>query len=255
MTEEAERKERDWPRVVILLLTWAGPPKLNISKDRLEYTKRTINCLKEHFLYPNYSWHVADDGSPPAYQAKVFELLKGESFTFSDTRKGWDVNNNVNIGMGAAFAQADVVATWPDDRFLTFDLNVRSYVKLLTENEDICHIRINRAEPGLKGIPIERAGYSWRLLDRTCRCTHVIQLGPNVKHKRYVEHYGYFPTGIWPAGRAENELDMQFRTQEGPDAVMPEDMWDRVMMPWGGKSTWEKPNGGLAEEAMPPKDE
>ena len=243
----------DEPHVVILLLTWAGPPNLDISQDRFEYTKRTIDCLKQHFHYPNYSWHIADDASPKEYQDRVLALLGGDEYTFTDTKKGWDVNNNLNVGMKAAFSRADIVAVWPDDRFLVYDLDVRSCVSLLMNHEDICHIRINRKEPHLKAEPIQRVGKKWWLLDKVSKgCVHVIQLGPNIKHKRYIEHYGYTETGIWPPGEAENRIDGYFRKNAGPNAVMPDEFWDKEMIPWGAKSTWEREKGGLQEKAMPP---
>lgn len=253
MITEVEYKEGKWPHVVICMLTWAGPPDLGISKDRFGYVERAIADLKQHFKYPNYSWHISDDGSPREYQEKVLALLEGKEYTFTDTKKGWDVNNNLNIGMKAAFSCADIIAIWPDDRFLTYDLDVCSCVRLLMSYDDVCHIRINRREPHLGAVPIQRVGKKWWLLDKVSKdCVHVIHLGPSILHARYVEHYGYFKTGIWPPGRAEDWMDGHFRMNEGPGAVMPDEFWDREMIPWGGKSTWELPQGGLHKKAMPP---
>ncbi len=252
-SSEHNYEDGEWPHIVILMLTWAGPPDLDISQDRFEYTKRTISDLKQHFQYPNYSWHIADDASPREYQEKVLALLEGDEYTFTDTKRGWDVNNNLNIGMKTAFSRADIIAVWPDDRFLVYDLDVRSCVRLLMSHDDVCHIRINRKEPHLKATPIQRVGKKWWLLDKVSEnCVHVLHLGPNIKHKRYIEVYGYTETGIWPPGRAEDRMDEHFRRSAGPNAVIPDEFWNKTMIPWGGKSTWERSQGGLREKAMPP---
>jgi UDP-galactopyranose mutase len=252
MAKEIEYADGEWPEVVIVLLTWAGPPKLHIAEDRLAYTRRTLEGLKKHLLYPNYTFHIADDGSPPEYQERIKALFAGETFTFSDTHMGWDVNHNINVGMKAAFERADVIAIWPDDRFLDFGIDVRPYVRLLASYEDVCNIRINGREPGLNGTPVARVGKSWWVLDKHSPCTHVIHLGPKFIHKRYVERYGYLPEGNPYAGYAENDTNHQFVTQEGPEAVMPDELWNSAMMPWGDKSTWEKISGGIHPDAAPP---
>jgi MoaA/NifB/PqqE/SkfB family radical SAM enzyme len=241
-----------WPEVVIVLLTWAGPPSLSIAGDRFTYAKRTIGELKTHFKYPNYSWHIADDGSPKEYQDKVLALLAGEKYTFTDTKRGWDVNNNINTGMRTAFSRADIVAVWPDDRFLVYDLDVCSCVRLLMSYGDIGHIRINRREPNLNATVIQRVGKNWHLLDKSSCCGHVINIGPYIEHKRYVEQYGYLPTGVWPPSRAEDSLNIQFCENQGPGAVMPSEFWDKEIIPWGGKSTWERIGGGIHPDAAPP---
>lgn len=251
---EVEYKDGEWPEVVILMLTWAGPPELGISEERFANAKKTIEHLKKNFGYPNYSWHIADDGSPQEYQERVLALLKGEKYTFTDTKKGWDINNNWNTGMRVAFERADIVAFWPDDRFLNRGLNVRACVRLLMSYDDICCIRLNGGEPGLKGTPLSRAGAQWQLLDKKSLAAHVILFGPAIRHKRFIEHYGYFETDLWPLNRAENQTDSHFRHTKGPGIVCPEEFWGGFM-PWGGHSTWELPKGGPFRKKSPKGEE
>lgn len=98
---------------------------------------------------------------------------------------------------------------------------------------------------------MERVGVQWLLLNKKSpHCAHVVLFGPNIRHKRYIEHYGYFEAGLWPLDKAENELDGHFRRSPGPDAVCPQNFWGGFM-PWGGASTWEKENGGPFRETPP----
>lgn len=244
----------DWPEIVIVMLTWAGPPELNIAKKRLDQAKRTVASLKKHFIYPNYSWHIADDGSPEWYQKEIQEIMEGEDYTFTDTKKGWDMNNNWNTGMAAAFERADIIAGWPDDRFLNKDLDVKSYVRLLTEHDDICYIRLTGETVGLRSERITRVGKQWRLLDKKSKSRHVFLCFCFMMHKRWIEHYGYFTPDLWPVSEAENCTDAQFRKTPGPGAVIPEDLW-KGFIPWGDFSTWEKPKGGVYRDTPPPIEE
>ncbi|GAG92696.1 unnamed protein product, partial [marine sediment metagenome] len=186
--------KNDYPEVVIVITTWAGPLELDIAKTRLGYIKEAVSCLKKHFIYPNYSWHIADDGSPKEYQEKVLKIMKDENYTFTDTKKGWDFNNNLNTGMETALERADIIVVWPDDRFLKKDLDVKSYVRLLTDHEDICYIRLTGREVHLQGTSITRAGTQWRLLDKKSKSRHVFLCFCFVMHRRWIEHYGYFKT-------------------------------------------------------------
>jgi len=229
----------EWPEVVILMLTWAGPPELGISKTRLGYAQQTIAAIRKHLRYPNLSWHIADDGSPPEYQKKVLALLGNDPYTFSDTKKGWDVNNNWNTGMKVAFSRADIVAFWPDDRFLSYDFDVKPVVRLLMSYEDICHVRMKPRETGMEIAPIKRVGQTWWLIDKDSSCTHAVTHGPCFRHKRYLDHYGYFPDSLWPLDLAENTMDQVFRNNPGPGAVIPEIVRVSTELPWGTRSTWE----------------
>ena len=114
----------EWPEVVILMLSWAGPPERDLAKNRFECIKKTIGYIKRNLHYPNLSWHIADDGSPQAYQERVLALLEGEQVTTTNTRRGWDINNNWNTGMEVAFGRADIVAFWHDDRLLVHEVDL-----------------------------------------------------------------------------------------------------------------------------------
>lgn len=243
-----------WPEIVIQLLTWAGPPELGIAKQRLGYTKKTVASLKKHIIYPNYSWHIADDGSPSWYQDRIRDIMKGEKYTFTDTKKGWDINNNWNTGMRECFKRTDIVIGWPDDRFLEKDIHIEPCVQLLTEYDDVCFIRLTGQEPRLEGQLVDRVDAQWRFLDKKSKCVHVFLCFCFIIHKRWIDHYGYFETDIWPLDKAENIIDRHFRNSPGPGAVVPEALW-KGFIPWGGYSTWEKVGGGAFRKDPPSMEE
>ena len=78
--------EGQWPKVVILMLSWAGPPERDMADTRFGYIANTIAHIKKNLHYPNLGWHIADDGSPKEYQDRVLALLEGEQVTFTDTK-------------------------------------------------------------------------------------------------------------------------------------------------------------------------
>ena len=234
-----------WPKVVILLLTWAGPPERKLAEVRFGYTKKTIQALKKHLHYPNLGWHIADDGSPKVYQEKVKALLSKDNCTFTDTKKGWDRNNNWNTGAKVAFGRADIVVSWPDDYFMDFDFDLRPSVRLLMSYEDICYIRLKPKEHFTVATPLERVGQKWWLVNKKSPATNIITTVVCIRHKRFLDHYGYLPANIWPLTIAEKAQSWAFRDKPGPGAIIPEQIRIRGDMPFGTASTWEaKQNSG-----------
>lgn len=246
-------KDGEWPEVVVLFLTWAGPPARKIAKDRLRYAKLTIQGLRKHLHYPNLSWHIADDGSPKGYQEKIKALFGKTPYTFSDTKKGWDINNNWNRGAKVAFGRADLLICWPDDRFLKFDLNLKPFVQLLMSCREFCGIRLRPRPGGMVSTPTERVGQKWWRIDKkTSRCREVTSYF-EMRHRRYIDYYGYLPTGFWPVIRADTMMNTVFRRTPGPDVVIPDIIQARVETPWGAISTWESaPNAGTAYRKTAP---
>jgi hypothetical protein len=142
-----------WPEVVIVLMTWCGPPEFDIADIRLRHTEKSIEKILEHLVYPNYTWHIADDNSGKGYQQKVFALMPGK-FTFSNTGIGGDVGENINRGLRVAYKRSDIVLLWHDDRFLQRALNLCPCVQLLSEEENNVVISSGTAKNG--GLSIRK---------------------------------------------------------------------------------------------------
>ena len=247
MAAEITYPEGQWPEVVIVMTTWAGPPERNMASARLGNTERAIASLRRYLHYPNLSWHIADDGSPPEYQEKIKALFGKDKYTFTDTNRGWDINNNLNLGIKAALERADVFATWADDRFLHRDVSLKQYVSLLMSYEDVGAIRFKPYNPGLRATPVQRCGATWWVIDKTSPVRHAIHLGLNFYHRRYWETYGFLTPRLWPPDVAEADTNTRFVTTPGPEQLIHNDFWHFTEMPWGLPSTWEaRQNAGYA---------
>lgn len=245
---EIEYADGEWPEVVVVFLTWAGPPERKINQIRLRYAEQAIRQFKEHIDYPNLSWHIADDGSPKEYQDAIKALFGETEYTFSDTGKGWDINNNWNRGAKVAFDRADIMLLWPDDRHLRFDIDLKPFVRLLMSYDDICGIRMKPKLPGHQVTSIERVGQKWWRIDKkTSSCREVTSFF-EMRHKRYIDYYGYLPTGFWPVKSADGKMNRIFRSLLGPDAVIPDVIQSKRQIPWGivttSKNNTTKPDMG-----------
>jgi UDP-N-acetylglucosamine 1-carboxyvinyltransferase len=234
---EISYTDGEWPEVVVVFLTWAGPPERNLSQTRVGYARRSIQSVREHLHYPNLSWHIADDGSPKEHQDEIKALFAGVDYTFTDTGKGWDVNNNWNRAAKVAFDRADIMVLWPDDRFVRFDVDLRPFVRLLMSYDDVCDIRLKPKLPGHVVAPMERVGQKWWRVDRKATTSREVIAYFGMRHRRYIDHYGYLPTGIWPVKLAASAMNRIFRDIPGPSTVVPDVIQAHIEAGWGPKST------------------
>jgi len=237
-TVEIEYADGEWPEVVVVFMTWSGPPERDLSQTRAEYAERSIQSVRQYLHYPNLSWHIADDGSHREHQDKIKALFADVEYTFSDTGKGWDVNNNWNRAARVAFDRADLMVLWPDDRFPRFDIDLKPFVRLLMSYDDICDIRLKPKLPGHVVTPLERVGQKWWRVGKKATTSREVVAYFGMKHKRYIDHYGFLPTGIWPVKHAAAAMNKRFRSIPGPDAVVPDVIQSRTEAAWGPKSTY-----------------
>ena len=228
----------EWPEIVIVMLTWCGPADRNIGEARLGYLDKTLDSLQAHFHYPNYTWHVADDGSGPEYQKKVLSRFESRICTFSDTKADGDVGYNINMGLREAFKRTDIVALWHDDRWLADGLDIKTICKLLREDKHIGLIRLKPGRPLMIGTKFERYGQEWMHVEKRSRCAHLVDIGPLILHKRFIDAYGLWPSGLRPP-RVDDWIDLRVRRIAGPRVVAPGHIWKSTEIPWGGDSTWE----------------
>jgi len=224
--------------VVIVLLTWRGPPERKLSSIRLGYCQRAIDSIRMHLKHPNYTWHIADDNSGVEYQERVIGLLGNEPYTLSDSKIGADVGHNINTGLRVAFAKTDVVLLWHDDRFLHHDLDLVSCCRLLREDDKYCLIRLKPQHPWLEASSFQRYGKKWWKVNKKSERGCVVDIGPHLMHKSFVETYGLYTPGVNPH-LADVWMDHRFKTLAGPGIAVPGEWWKRTEIPWGNESTWE----------------
>jgi len=158
--------------------------------------------------------------------------------------------------MKAAFERTDIIGLWSDDRTLVYDVDLKPYVNLLTDNEDVAAIRLIPHGSGQEGHKFDHSGKSWWMIDKLSRTNWNALILPCFFHKRFVRTYGYFEPGVWPLQKAWDIGDKHFKLTPGPGVVVPDDFWKRAEMPWGAISTWEYPqNSGKPYRDFAPWEE
>ena len=227
--------------IVIIMLTWCGPPDRGLREHKLDCTAKTIQSLKQHMIYPNYSWHIADDGSGNDFQQRVIAMLEGDRYTLTDTKACGDIAKNVNLAQEAAYSRSNIAVVWHDDRPLPWPLDLRPYVQMLLEYEDAGRIRVRPRPPWFNSSSVSRCGHKWWRIHKDSPGSF-FGFGPNINHRRILEAYGPWPEGLRP-DITEKEMGWRFQhigpLINGPDLFCHDDLWTRQEMPWIGKSTWE----------------
>jgi len=200
----------EWPEVVILLVTF----------KRTECAIRTVNGLKEHLIYPNLRWHVADDGSGEEHQNAIIEAI-GEpgKMSLTDAAQTNGTGYNRNIGLNAAWHHSPLVLHIEDDWELKYDYDLRAAVRVLTKHENVGMIRFGYLEYGHTAESVLLADLVWWDLKKSGH-SHVFAGHPHLLHKRFHEAYGMYPEGLLP-GATELGFCDQVNGKNGPRILYP----------------------------------
>lgn len=199
----------DYPLVICLVITYR----------RLELARAEIRSIKEHLDYPHIGWHIADDGSGMDYiKALCKEIGKDYEITYTDASRG-GVGLNMNMGMEAALSRSDYWLHLEDDWVLRQTLDLKPCVELLQGYNDIGMVRLGRLTPGLTGVTVSGANRLWWWLKRGSD-TYVFSGNAALRHRRFWEAYGDYPTGLTP-GRTELAMCDRFARTDGPAIVWP----------------------------------
>ena len=229
----------DHPPVIALIVTYR----------RLQLALETIRSVKEHVLWPNIGFHIADDGSGPDYvaalQAKIGDTY---SVTVSDGARG-GVGNNMNLGIEACLERADLWLHLEDDWVLREPLDLEPCVRLLREDESIGMVRLGRLSGGLHADTIGGADRVWWKLHRASD-TYVFSGNASLRHRRFHEAYGNYTAGLTP-GKTELNYCAKFNSMEGPEIVWPAWLTPEQTFQHIGDSQsfkWHMETGGLTAE-------
>ncbi|MDZ4247403.1 MAG: glycosyltransferase [Dehalococcoidia bacterium] len=229
----------DYPEVVVLLITY----------ERTDVARETIKGIKDRIIYPNLSWHIADDGSNDGHiQKLITEIGPDYAVTVSQTG-GHSVGRSMNMGVAEALRRSDIWLHWEDDWVPNFRIELIPCVELLTHNKDIGMIRLGRLSEGLHGNVIKGGDRLWWHLDKTkdlwCWTGHAA-----VRHRRFHEAYGTYKEGLTP-GRTELSYQDAFNSKTGPGVVWPAwaryDICDHIGDGYSYKEAME--NRNLTREA------
>jgi len=235
VVENGESATIPAPRVCIVLLTYL----------RTEMALRTIKGVYDNLDYPNRVWYIADDGSPSEHIQALLAALEhlGEKlYTYHNqvfaTRPfcgtGW------NVALQKAHAVADYVLWLEDDWVLGRKFDLRPYVRLMLEREDVGIVSMRGLSTGLHTEVMGHNGIHYlRILRKGGQHSMAYSGNPLLRHKRYMEQYGLFPENHSP-GDLEIVCDNAYRANiNGCDIWRPVDIggwgdWGHI----GNERTW-----------------
>jgi hypothetical protein len=194
--------------------------------QRTGYALLTIEAAVKHLRYDGpLLWYVADDGSNEWHPRDVVATLErlGQTIVgFHAVRRGY--GGNANVAWEAA-RQISPLSLWlEDDWQLSEDLDLWPYAALLMSDPNVGMVRLGYLNPGLRGEIISRQDRLWLDFERepTDGNQYVFTGHPSLRHTRYWEAYGEYPTGLIP-GDTELAYAYQYRIGAGPKVVWPLD--------------------------------
>jgi len=204
----------EWPPIVVLIVTYR----------RLALALATVRSIKEKLVYPNYGFHIADDGSGQEYIERLLQEI-GPTYgvTISDAGRG-GVGKSMNMGIAACLSRADYWLHLEDDWVLPTPLNLGPCVKLLDTDQTVGMVRLGRYSEGVKATTRGVVGQAWWHLEKGSGF-FVFSGNPSLRHRRFHQAYGNYAEGLKP-GETEVSYCWRFNTTPGPGIVWPAFMSD-----------------------------
>jgi hypothetical protein len=223
------------PMVCIVLLTY----------ERTRLALRRIDAVCKNLDYPaaRLMWYIADDGSCYDHINTLLNRLKDNNqkiIGYHNQRfapapycgAGW------NRALVAAHNSAPIVLWLEDDWELKGPLDIRPYVRLLIERDDVGLVRLGHLAVGNLVEIVGWNGIHYLLYRRETNFAY--SGNPLLRHVRFAQYYGAFPTNQTP-GDLEIEYDFNFRSKmpAGPNIWRPTDIpswgiWGHI----GEERTW-----------------
>lgn len=191
------------PDVTILICTY----------DRYEMLIETIQRLRDNLSYPadKLKWIICDDSSPDGYAKKLGKDKRLKDLDLkvvsTETNSGW----GANVNHGLTQVSTDYVFFIEDDYYATTTINLDAMVALMEMQANIGMVRargiagtqilalLNEADVS-DFLPEWRDGQGvvgklayWQLSSGSAT-PYVYSNGPHLKHRRFHEFYGEYPT-------------------------------------------------------------
>jgi glycosyl transferase family 2 len=186
---------------------------------RTDVALRTIAAARELLHYGgDLRWYVADDGSPAEHWFAVMNAMP-HATAFHSKRRGYGANAN------AAWDAADSALTfWLEDDFeLRAPLDLTPHAYALMDCPELGMVRLGyidgaRLEPSrmFAGRPYHTMTRDW-----PDNAFYAFTGHPSLRHRRYRQAYGDYPTGLTP-GETELHYAYQYRVGDGSLIVWPE---------------------------------
>lgn len=222
-----------------------------LTYERTEYALRTIDAVVKHLVYPDIAWYVSDDGSRPEHIEAVLGRLRYHGQRLN-MESGWH-SDRLSYGRGANRAvrwgleRGDLILMLEDDWELSRRFEIWNYCAMLMQRPDIGMVRMGYLNSGVGGLSMGFGGdLYWSLDDTHSRnfSTFAFAGHPAIMHKRFFEHYGYYPEA-WQPGETELKMCWQCVSGMGPRIVWPAELM--AYGPWGhiGAIQSYEWNGGI----------
>ena len=208
------------PKICVCLLSYL----------RTEMALRTIRGLAENLDYPKelVSFYVGDDGSPSEHMDAILAEIKNNGFELAGyhNEKSRPGTPFCGLGWNKALRQghnhADIILWMEDDWVLERPLDIRPYVRLLLEREDVGIVRLSGLPDGLDLRVQTHNGIHYLECLRSTRMAY--SGNPHLRHVRFSEYYGTFGINLTP-GDLEIAYDEKFRRSTGgPNIWRPADI-------------------------------
>lgn len=196
--------------ITVILQTW----------KRTDYALRTVVAARELLRYQgDLYWYVADDGSPMGHVAEILNAFDAPVRGLHSQRRGYGANANA-----AWDAAPSALTFWLEDDFVLREpLDLTPHAYALMDDERLGMIRLGYIDGAKLEAPRDFAGRSYHTIPRDWPDTsfYAFTGHPSLRHKRYREAYGDYPTGLGP-GDTELAYAYQYRVGWGPLIVWPE---------------------------------
>lgn len=187
---------------------------------RTETAIKTIQGVKENFIWPNIGWMISDDGTGGNHVQRLRDEIGGSYAieTYDSARKG--VGHGMNYSLRRIWEMgADLVLRLEDDWFLEKSFDPADCVNLLMNNADIGMVRLGYLSYGLQADLISREEKLWWAF-RNTGYTYTYAGHAALVHKRFHQVVGMYAEGLRPG---DNELDFCGKFNAKPNA--PKIVW------------------------------
>lgn len=206
------------PPVCVCLLTY----------QRTSLALKTIQGIVENLDYPLplLSWYIADDGSSDEHFGAIWKCLQDAGHKISGYHHermgpfpycgaGW------NRAMSVGHEHAPILLWLEDDWVLMRKMDIRPYVRLLQEREDVGLVRLAHLPVGNTVFTTGHNGIHYLQYLRTN--PYAYSGNPLLRHVRMRQAYGDFATDRTP-GEVELDYDEKYHNLPGPDIWRPVDL-------------------------------
>lgn len=208
----------DLPKVAIVMVTY----------ERTEYAVRTVQGIARNLLYPEHllGWYIGDDGSALEHIGAITEEIPYQhTFIGQHSEKFRPGTNHCgqswNMALRAALDWAHIVLWLEDDWDLQRPLSIEPYVRLLMEKPEVGMVRLGHLPVGSALTSIGHDGVHYLRYEKTTQ--YAYSGNPSLRHRRFVETYGFFAEDKNP-GEVEVDLDDRVRANHGPEIWWPVDI-------------------------------